>query len=605
MPDSLHLTKQSLSYAKLVATPTGTAWSQVYNAGNLFACLSLSQEESSSEEKIAVIGKAVINNLEAEFFTLEEKSLESIKKAIKESLKDLPTDITLSFSLAFFKDSFLYVFIVGAGKIVIKRGEAIGTLLEQQTVGGGELVSASGPIHNNDCLILETQQFAQNITLETLTQALEVTLPNDIAESLSPQLHEHDDGGQAAIIIVAQGIAPQEMPIETNPQEETLADAIREEEVYEQRHVPQEKSAPGQTRNLSLPQLPHFSLPSFPFLKQTNLNSKKKLILGVTIVLIIALIGSIIMTKQHEDQAKKQAYFKQTYASAERDYEEGKALANLNPELSTEDLQKSKTTITQAQKEFSKGSTEYKQLEDLLSKVQAKLGGTAETTTTQDTPNTKANQADDDASTMLETEKTTNAISFAQDGTSIYILTKKGINAVSKGSDKSRTIITNDGDWNNPVGLAPYQGNLYVLDTNDGVLKFVAEGDGFGKSDYFKEDSPNLSNAVAIAIDSSVWILTKDGKILKFTSGTADSFKISGLDKPFKQPSKIITTKDMTGVYVLDKGNSRVVALSKNGAFQKSYPAGIVGQAKDFDVLEKEKKIIVLSGGKLWEIPME
>lgn len=606
MPDSLHLAKQSLSYAKLVATPTDTSWSQVYNAGNLFACLSLSQEIASEENAIAVTGKAILNNLEAEFFTLEEKSLESIKKAIAESIKDLPEDIKISFSLAFFKDTVLYLFIAGTGKIILKRGEAIGILLEQKNADIKNIVSASGKIHNNDCLILQTQQFAQNILPETLTAALEVTLPNDIAESLSPQLHEHDDGGQAAIIIVAQGIAPQEVtPTQLNPQEETLADAIREEAVYEQLHVPTEVQSEKQKRSFSFPKLPTITLPKLPFLRQSNVSSKRKVTLILTILLVLFLLGSIAFTKYNQDQAKKQTHFKETYASAERSYEEGKALTNLNPELSREDFQKAQTTITQAKKDFTKSSSEDKKFDELLRKVQSELDGTGGTDEQGAAVNSTAKQADTDASPLLSSEKTGDAASFAQDDTQIYALTQKGITAINKSTKKSKTIITNEKDWESAVALAPYQGNIYVLDPQNGVLKFVSGGDGFGKTDYFKENAPNLNTAVAMAIDSDVWILTKNGGILKYTSGKSDSFKISGLDKPLAQPNKIITTKDMTNVYILDRGNRRIVALSKSGAFQKQYAAEIIAQAKDFDVVEKDKKILILSGNKIWEIPME
>ena len=61
MPESHPAAKSSLSFAKLVATPTDTAWSQAYNAGNLFACLSLTLAESNEELSLHVLGKEIFS----------------------------------------------------------------------------------------------------------------------------------------------------------------------------------------------------------------------------------------------------------------------------------------------------------------------------------------------------------------------------------------------------------------------------------------------------------------------------------------------------------------------------------------------------------------
>ena len=49
----------NLSFAKLVATPTDDSWSQVYNAGNLFASLSLTKTEAEDKNSLSGIGKEI------------------------------------------------------------------------------------------------------------------------------------------------------------------------------------------------------------------------------------------------------------------------------------------------------------------------------------------------------------------------------------------------------------------------------------------------------------------------------------------------------------------------------------------------------------------
>src|ERR1041385_2736961 len=110
MLQALSLSKSNISFAKLSATPTEKAWSQAYNAGNLFACLSLSSPDGEELHALQTLGKDLFSNLEAEFFTLEEKTLATITEAITKSTKHIPETISLAFCLAYFKDTALYLF---------------------------------------------------------------------------------------------------------------------------------------------------------------------------------------------------------------------------------------------------------------------------------------------------------------------------------------------------------------------------------------------------------------------------------------------------------------------------------------------------------------
>ena len=180
--------------------------------------------------------------------------------------------------------------------------------------------------------------------------------------------------------------------------------------------------------------------------------------------------------------------------------------------------------------------------------------------------------------------------------------TSSALIAVNKEGDK-KDLLKNDKDWEKGVGLSTYQGNIYILDQKNGVLKFTAGGDGFGKSSYLK-DKPDLSTASAIAIDGSVWILLKDGNILKYTKGSAEDCKVKGMDKPAKGATRLYTNIDSENLYVLDPGNSRIIKINKTGAFQTQYVADILKNAKDLEVSEKDGKIRALSGGKTYELPL-
>src|SRR3989344_4246728 len=94
MPDN-----ENISVAKIAATPSATSWSQAYNAGKLFAVISLSKtaEEEDEKDHLNVLGKDVIETLEQEFFRIETKDLASIKNAFETAVKKIPEDIEISF----------------------------------------------------------------------------------------------------------------------------------------------------------------------------------------------------------------------------------------------------------------------------------------------------------------------------------------------------------------------------------------------------------------------------------------------------------------------------------------------------------------------------
>jgi len=592
----------SLSFAKLVATPTDHQWSQVYNAGNLFACLSLSKDSEDSKTHLNSIGKEMFSYLESEFFTLEDKNLQSIKEAIANSTHTIPSGVSGDLCLVYFKDNILYVFIYGKGSIIMKRNEKVGVLLAKHT-DGTEIKSASGFLENDDTIVLQTPQFAKDMSEETISSALDLSLPNDIAEALSPAMHEKDDGGQAAIIINhkdSQKLAP--LDSEDNFEAEEPADAELESDyeadiervIHSQKK--QEIIKPSKFQLASI-----ISSLKILFIRRKNtihFNHRKKLFLSIAVIIVIILLMSVSFTKKRESDAKNATLFAAVYEPALENYEDGLSVQSINKEFARDDFLKARKHLLEGQDNFKKGTKEEKQITELLSKINAELGGG-----TAATP-IKPKEVSIGANDFLSIVKANSTgRGFTKDKDMVYFITDEAIVSVDS-AGKKKEIIKNDDDWEKPVGLSTYQGNFYVLDQKNGVLKFTAGSSGFGKSSYLKTAPSSISSAVALAIDGSVWILIKDGSIFKYIRGESDGFKAKGLDKPFKNASKLATDVDTESLYILDTGNGRIVKLSKTGSFENQYNADILKSAKEMEVSEKDDKILVLSGDKIWEIPL-
>ncbi|HUQ84890.1 MAG TPA: hypothetical protein VM077_01060 [Candidatus Limnocylindrales bacterium] len=620
----------SLSYSKLVATPTDTSWSQVYNAGNLFASLSLSKSDPEEDISLSSVGKDIFSNLQAEFFTLEQKDLETIKEAIKNSTTSIPPEITANFCIAYFKENILYLFIFGKGKIVMKRNKKIAVLLEKIS-DDKEILTASGFLENDDTILLQTPQFAQDMSEDTISGALDLLIPNDIAEALSPAMHEKDDGGQAAIVINYKDplkLAHEEPQTEqddtdSNDNEVVSPPLTESESIIHIENEVDKITADNITidrdevdiiindhsEELQKPILRPssgsklstlFASLKLPFIKKKNsirLNHRKKLFLSIAVIIAVVLLSSVLLTKQRESDSKNTLLFASVYEPALADYNDGIDIKSINNVFARDDFLKAKNQLLEGKDKFKKGSKEEKQITELLEKIEAELGGESIG------PAIKPKEISLGVNDRLSVAKSNSTgRGFTKDQNGTYFVTDKAVVSVS-GSTK-KDIIKNDDDWEKPVGLSTYQGNMYLLDQANGVLKFTAGSNGFGKSSYLKKPPSNISNSTDIAIDGAVWILFKDGTIMKYTRGESDEYKTKGLNTPFRNPSRLFTNIDTEHLYVLDTGNGQIVKLTKEGDFQKQYNADILKTAKEFEVSEKDGKILVLSGGKFFEIPL-
>ncbi len=225
----------NLAFSKVVANPTPNAWSQAYSAGKLFAALSLESTAAEPTDDLAKIGKDIISTLESEFFTIEAKDLESIKGAVETTIARVGENVKPSFIVCYLSDNVLYLYAIGGGKAVLKRGEKIGTVLEGDT--SGNVKSASGYVQDGDSIVLQTSQFQKIISTSTLASSMDKSTPDEISEELAPHIHERIEGGAAAVILVYKIGAFEDVPVaavvatteEEKPEDESLGEAIEEQ----------------------------------------------------------------------------------------------------------------------------------------------------------------------------------------------------------------------------------------------------------------------------------------------------------------------------------------------------------------------------------------
>ncbi|OGH02868.1 MAG: hypothetical protein A2798_00335 [Candidatus Levybacteria bacterium RIFCSPHIGHO2_01_FULL_37_17] len=585
------MTTSNLSFAKIVANPSALGWSQVYSAGKLFAAISLEKsEEGQEKDYLNVLGKEILSTLEQEFFTLETKDQESIRTAVMSTAQKIPAGIKVSFISGAVVGNVLYLYILGSGKVEIKRGQTLGTLLEAKEDEGKELKEASGFLQDKDIVILETKAFADEINESTLLEFLEKPSIEEASENLAPLIHEKENPLVSSILVLyKEG--------EENKEEEAIVAPLEEqkkaEEQKEEEKQPDEAEARSQTSSSVFPNLRR---PTFN--RSFRIKGTRNLVILLIIVVLIIFAASVLFAVKKQENDKLIAAFNSVYPAAEKKYNEGESLVDLNSSLARDSFLEAKKILDDGKSTFPSGSSQLKQIEALLSKVNSAIEDSAKANMKE------ATEVAESESFYLATVKGTKALAFAKDDKNVYYITSTGIFSLPNGSSTEKELVKNDSDWSSVGGLSIYNTSPYVVDkSNDQILKFLNTGSAYQKSEYLKAEV-DFAKAAAITIDNNIYVLHSDGTVSKYFKGEKVDFSLKGLDKPLKGATRIYSSPDFDNIYILDKGNGRIVVVDKTGSFTAQYLSSVLANAVDFEVLEADKKVYILSGEKIYKIDL-
>lgn len=347
----------NLSFSKIVATPTLNAWSQAYNAGKLFVVLSLekTQELTQNSESLNMLGKNLLERLEQEFFVIEDKNLESIKKAVLITFKDGIENVNISFAAGALVNKVLYLFCLGDAKVFIKRDNNLGIALDSENVIPKNVASSSGFLKEQDLIVLATDAFSKIIPQDDLIANLNENEPSEIAESLAPKIHKAEDGKISAIIIKYGKLKA----------EEVIGEGIVAEEEIEQEEKSQEQVSPFYK---------YLSLLKSKF-RKPNIKTlhAKKLFLVTAIIIVGILILSVFLTVQQQNNAKIHALFEKIYPQALKKYDEGQGLVEISKNLSRDSFLSAQKILNDNKEKFLQKSKENLQIQDLLKKIDSGL----------------------------------------------------------------------------------------------------------------------------------------------------------------------------------------------------------------------------------------
>lgn len=159
--------------------------------------------------------------------------------------------------------------------------------------------------------------------------------------------------------------------------------------------------------------------------------------------------------------------------------------------------------------------------------------------------------------------------------------------------------------WKSVQTIRGYLGNLYVLDPKGNqVWRYLPNWSGYDSEMKGMLDNASIEDAQDFTIDGNIYVLTKGGKVWKFTDGAGTEFDLRSLDKPLNNPTAILTGATARGVYVADPANNRIVVFDKEGRFTRQIISPTFANMKSFVVDEALGKLVYLSGTKVFTAPL-
>lgn len=625
---------QDILLAKIVPNATESTWTQAYTTLNVYITLSI--EKEGGKGSVTPYGKELLEKLQREFFALDDKSLENIKKAVGNVSESIEEGYSYSILVGAIVSDVLYIVIASLGQVVIKRQGKIGVIA---TGIENELHGFSGKLQHDDIVVFETGDFTKKIPLENISEYLSSTDVSQIAENITPLVHENSKGTEGAIILQYKDLSGIGHSQHHN-------DFVLEEEEPEEKEevvtVPEDKNIaehvwttpPRENRNIEelsdteeeYADAPNGNKPAFPFLTipTVSFSNKKVLIVGAVILLVLVLGGSIFYQVYKKGQDQKAAEFEKVIAPIQSKFDEGTNLENLNKTLALEDFTAVSKMIDDSLSKYSKGSAEYQKLTEFKQKVEVKISGDGGGSSAKNVKEFLKTGGELKSITAI-TGKGGTLLVLDKSGKQVATITLEGkVKKTFEISEGASHLSSDDkfiyamgggvtsidrGNGNTQVIIKSIKGNsfdifgsnIYTLNDND-ILKYKAPS--YEEASYFTDKPGFKSTPVDISISGPIWVLEANGGVERFTKGKNDDIALSGLAGPIADGAKIYADPDNNSVYIMDVKNQRVVAFSEKGEYQTQYEGSFIKDATSFAIDEKNKKGYVLSNGTIYSFDL-
>jgi len=623
---------QQVLLSNVTANSTMSSWAQAYSTLNFYVVLSLWKPlapEQDTSTTLIPLGKDLLDRLQREFFSFDEKSLDNTKLAVENSLAEIEDKaIQYSIALATIKDDTLYIVLASQSKTILRRDGKFGVIAQGEE---GKVIGFSGQLEEGDLVILETEDFAKKIPTKELIQII------------APALHTESKGSEGAMFIEYKPAiksfeesseSPEEnissQKIEEPPRQENEDIIITHQENSEEPIIENDQVIEPKIHTYTEQQKSSSILNRLVILKSFKINRKKLMtrkVIGIFVtILLLVLVASAGMEWNNRTNEKRKEALEQITIPAQKKIEEAQTLMDLDITLALAELTRAKSDLSSSLNAYKEGSDEYKILSDLLtttngliSKIEegTEISGAKEiVSATGDLGKNKIvaefeskiallgekglGEIQSDGKIEKIAEEDTSYFAFAHDARFYYAGNNEKIVRVDKGNKASKTV---SDEKRSTIGIDVFGGNIYALQKDGGIVRFAV--DSFSYSNYFKEEVGKPIEPSSFTIDGSVYVLQNNGEVKKYTRGKIDPFGIKGVVTQIGSGALIDTAEGFSNLYILDRKNKRIIILEKNGNFKTQLQWSDLSKASSFTVDEKAQKAYIIIGSSVFAVPLQ
>lgn len=621
---------QDITSVKVTATPNQSGWAQVHdfvsddpdvkkNRGHLFIVIATKKVNDGISNVES--GRKLLSRLHEEYFgNLSEKPFSALKAAtekIYEEFKEVWGDVEIC--VCAIVDNVVYSASGGGASVLIYRDGGLATILASNSEG---VIVASGFPKNDDVIILGTHLFGKSVSQLDLKAALSQDNLNLALEAIAPIVHSDENLGSLGAIMIKFG--------ETS-------------EISEFVPAVSVSPAPPIKNNFDLKQklssiisfvankMPQKQIYIRGGMDDEVTSQSKKVTFSVAIILLIVLIVSIGFGIRQKGINETKSKYQGMLDTAIADVDDAISLASVSPDKSRELFiaSEEKLKTIEALKVKDSKITELKQkIESSRASVLGEYSSTPELFLDLSLLSSgfKGDEVSASGGNIFILDKNGKKIvsvtisskkskvvagpgvidqvdSLASYESSAFILTSDGIYEID--SSKNKVI---EKSWDGSALIRAFAGNIYVLDKSaNAIYRYAGTGTTFGdKQNWLAAGSASdFSMARQWVIDGSIYILNPNSKVLKYSLGSPQSFKINGAVPEIGSVDAIYASDETEFVYFLDRAGKRVVVTDKKGGYKAQYINDEVGNATNLVVSEKDKKIILLSNDKLLSIEIK
>ena len=178
--------------------------------------------------------------------------------------------------------------------------------------------------------------------------------------------------------------------------------------------------------------------------------------------------------------------------------------------------------------------------------------------------------------------------------------------AVRPGSLPEPLALRRTNTWTSVAGIAAYDGNLYVLDASGNkVHRYLTAANGFdSEPESILSGQIDLKDSVQLAVDGDIYVLKRNGEVLRYSGGAPAEFNLDGIDRALTGPNAMQVVAPSQEVYIADSGNKRVVVAGKDGIFRRQLVSSAFTDVRALGIDPLGGQLYVIVGDALLTAPI-